>query len=92
MSPDDGRGAFRPADARDALADAGSLAAESIGNTHAPSGIRYYPIAISSQVWKDQLRLNFVYSENLHTRATVEALAEAFRAKLMGLVAVATKS
>jgi len=69
-----------------------SLAAESIGNTHAPSGIRYYPIAISSQVWKDQLRLNFVYSENLHTRATVEALAEAFRAKLMGLVAVATKS
>jgi non-ribosomal peptide synthase protein (TIGR01720 family) len=69
-----------------------SLAAESIGNTHAPSGIRYYPIAISSQVWKDQLRLNFVYSENLHTRTTVEALAEAFRAKLLGLVAAATRT
>jgi len=68
-----------------------SLAAESIGNTHAPSGIRYYPIAISSQVWKDQLRLNFVYSENLHARSTVEALAQAFRARLLGLVAAASK-
>jgi len=68
-----------------------SLATESIGNTHAPAGIRYYPIAISSQVWRDQLRINFVYSENLHTRATVESLADAFRARLLRLVAIARK-
>jgi non-ribosomal peptide synthase protein (TIGR01720 family) len=69
-----------------------SLAAESIGSTHAPSGIRYYPIAISSQVWQDQLRLNFVYSENLHTRQTIESLAEAFRARLLDLVATARRA
>jgi non-ribosomal peptide synthase protein (TIGR01720 family) len=64
-----------------------SLADESIGNTHAPSGIRYYPLAISSQVWRDQLRLNFVYSENLHRRSTVESLAEDFRKRILALAA-----
>jgi non-ribosomal peptide synthase protein (TIGR01720 family) len=64
-----------------------SLADESIGNTHSPSGIRYYPLAVTSQVWRDQLRLNFVYSENLHRRATVEALAEQYKSRLMALVA-----
>ncbi len=67
-----------------------SLADESIGNTHSPSGIRYYPLAVSSQVWRDQLRLNFVYSENLHTRATVERLADQFKLRLMTLVAHAS--
>ena len=56
-----------------------------MGNTHSPSGIRYYPLAVSSQVWRDQLRLNFVYSENLHLRSTVEALAEDFKRRLMAL-------
>jgi non-ribosomal peptide synthase protein (TIGR01720 family) len=64
-----------------------SLAPESIGNTHGPKGIRYYPLAISSQVWRDQLRLNFVYSENLHTRSTVESLAGEYRRRIMALVA-----
>ena len=64
-----------------------SLAPESIGNTHSPSGIRYYPLAISSQVWKDQLRLNFVYSTNLHERSTIEGLAEDFRRRIAALVA-----
>jgi non-ribosomal peptide synthase protein (TIGR01720 family) len=64
-----------------------SLADESIGSTHSPSGIRYYPLAVASQVWRDQLRLNFVYSENLHSRATVEALAEQYKSRLMALVA-----
>jgi non-ribosomal peptide synthase protein (TIGR01720 family) len=63
-----------------------SLAEESIGNTHSPSGIRYYPLAVSSQVWRDQLRLNFVYSENLHRRETIEALAEQFKQRLLRLV------
>ena len=68
-----------------------SLAPESIGNTHSPSGIRYYPLAISSQVWKDQLRLNFVYSENLHERSTIEGLAEDFRRRIAALVARASQ-
>ncbi len=64
-----------------------SLAPESIGQTHSPQGLRYYPIAISSQVWRDQLRLNFVYSENLHERTTVEALADRYREHLMAQAA-----
>jgi non-ribosomal peptide synthase protein (TIGR01720 family) len=64
-----------------------SLADESMGNTHSPTGVRYYPLAVSSQVWRDQLRLNFVYSENLHERATIEALAERYRAALAALAA-----
>jgi non-ribosomal peptide synthase protein (TIGR01720 family) len=68
-----------------------ALANESIGNTHSPSGIRYYPLAVASQVWKDQLRVNFVYSENLHDRSTVESLAAEFRSRLMTLVARSSK-
>jgi hypothetical protein len=36
--------------------------------------------------------LNFVYSENLHTRQTIESLAEAFRARLLDLVATARRA
>jgi non-ribosomal peptide synthase protein (TIGR01720 family) len=64
-----------------------SLAEESMGNTHSPSGVRYYPLAVSSQVWRDQLRLNFVYSERLHLRSTIEAFAEDFRTRIMALAA-----
>ena len=65
-----------------------SLAREPIGNTHSPSGVRYYPLAISSEIWKGQLRLRFVYSENLHVRATIDALAEDFRRSLLDSVAI----
>jgi non-ribosomal peptide synthase protein (TIGR01720 family) len=60
-----------------------STARESIGLTHSPKGIRYYPLAISSEIWRDQLRLKFVYSENLHDRSTIETLAERFRDRLI---------
>jgi non-ribosomal peptide synthase protein (TIGR01720 family) len=60
-----------------------SQALESMGETHSPSGIRYYPLAISSQIWRGRLMLNFVYSENLHERSTVERLAEEFRRSLL---------
>ncbi len=62
-----------------------ALADEPMGTTHGPSGVRYYPLAISSQVWRDQLQLHFVYSENLHQRSTVEALADDFRRRLLAL-------
>jgi non-ribosomal peptide synthase protein (TIGR01720 family) len=62
-----------------------SVAPESIGETHSPQGLRYYPIAISSQVWRERLQLNFVYSEHLHERATIEFLAGQFRDRLMAV-------
>jgi non-ribosomal peptide synthase protein (TIGR01720 family) len=59
------------------------LASEPTGRTHSPKGIRYYPLAISSEVWNDRLKLNFVYSENLHARATIERLAARYRSLLL---------
>lgn len=60
-----------------------SLASESIGLTHSPTGRRYYPLAISSEIWKEQLRLKFVFSERVHQRATIDALAADFRGSLL---------
>jgi non-ribosomal peptide synthase protein (TIGR01720 family) len=65
-----------------------ALAPESSGNTHSPSGVRYYPLAISSQIWQGQLILNFVYSQNLHERATVERLGDEFRRVLLASAAL----
>ena len=64
-----------------------AAAPESIGDTHNPSNIRYYPIALSSEVSHGVLRLNFVYSSNLHERATVTTLVDEFRRQLTAEVA-----
>ncbi len=64
-------------------------ALESIGDTHSPEGIRYYPVAVSSEVHYGQLRFNFVYSANLHDRSTIAALVDDFRGELSELVALA---
>ena len=69
-----------------------TVAPESLGDTHSPNGLRYYPLAVSSQVWRDRLRLVFVYSENLHSRATVEGLAKQFKERLLSLVAHARRA
>jgi non-ribosomal peptide synthase protein (TIGR01720 family) len=60
------------------------LAPEPIGPTHSPAGLRYYPIAVSSEVDRSRLRFDFVYSTNLHERPTIEALVEAFDRQLSG--------
>jgi non-ribosomal peptide synthase protein (TIGR01720 family) len=57
-------------------------ALEPIGHTHSPKGIRYYPLAVSSEIHRGQLRLNFVYSANLHERSTVARLIDEFRSQL----------
>ena len=49
-------------------------AAEPPGETHNPRGVRYYPLSVSAEVWNGQLRMAFVYSENLHDKETVESL------------------
>ena len=67
------RSSFEPRDS------ALRLAAEPCGETHDPKGRRYYPVAITAEILKDRLRLNFVYSRNLHTKASIEILAQNFR-------------
>jgi non-ribosomal peptide synthase protein (TIGR01720 family) len=69
-----------------------SLAHESTGLTHSPRGVRYYPLAISSEIWKDRLRFNFVYSENLHRPETIERFAGRYRTILLELVEAAQKA
>jgi non-ribosomal peptide synthase protein (TIGR01720 family) len=59
-----------------------AIAPESIGETHNPAGIRYYPIAVSSEFHRGNLRLNFVYSANLHERSTIASLADEFMVDL----------
>ena len=63
-----------------------AAAAESIGPTHCPEGIRYYPIAVSSEISHGQLYLNFVYSTNLHQRSTITTLSREFRQELAASV------
>ena len=59
---------------------------EPAGRTHHPRGLRYYPLGVSAEVWAGQLRVTLVYSENLHRRETVEALAEDVRKGLLRYV------
>lgn len=58
-------------------------APESIGPTHDPDGIRYYPLAVGVELSQGRMLVDFVYSRNLHQPATIERLAEAFRRQLL---------
>jgi non-ribosomal peptide synthase protein (TIGR01720 family) len=60
-----------------------SAASESIGPTHAAEGIRYYPLAVSSEISRGELFVDFVYSRNLHEHSTIEGLADSFRGRLL---------
>jgi non-ribosomal peptide synthase protein (TIGR01720 family) len=59
-----------------------NAASESIGPTHAPDGIRYYPLAVTSEISRGHLHVDFVYSRNLHERSTIEMLADDFGRRL----------
>ena len=63
------------------------LLQEPVGPLHAPGGQRFHKIEISGQVLGGQLRMDWIYSENLHRRATIAALAEGFVAALRTLIA-----
>lgn len=60
-------------------------APEHSGATHGPDGLRYYPLAIYGSVYQDQLSFNFVYSQNLHKRSTIDKLAQTFMDALRAL-------
>jgi len=63
------------------------VAEESSGPVRSPRDRRRHLLEISSQVSGGQLNVSWIYSEALHHRATVEALAESFRETLRGLIA-----
>lgn len=48
---------------------------EIAGLDHNPKGLRRYSIAIVIDLIDDELLIRFVYSQNLHARASIEALA-----------------
>jgi non-ribosomal peptide synthase protein (TIGR01720 family) len=51
-------------------------APERVGPSHDPAGKRFYLLEISGSIVKDQLRLAFRYSGNVHRQATIERLAK----------------
>lgn len=60
---------------------------EPVGPCHDPRGPRSHVIEIDAIVMDGRLRLDWVYSENLHRRQTIEALAEDCTAILRRLIA-----
>jgi non-ribosomal peptide synthase protein (TIGR01720 family) len=60
---------------------------EPIGLLHSPRGSRSHLLEVNGFVAGGCLHLNWTYSENLHQRATVEALAQDFVAALRSLIA-----
>jgi non-ribosomal peptide synthase protein (TIGR01720 family) len=63
------------------------VAAEHPGPSRNPDGGRGHLIEVSGLVAGGRLRVNWTYSENLHRRETVEALAQAFLGELRTLIA-----
>lgn len=61
-------------------------AKESIGPTHSPRGIRYYPLSIIAGICEDQINLNFVFSKNLHRFSTIKKLSQNFVESLHKLI------
>lgn len=64
-----------------------AAAPEPIGPTHSSEGVRYYPIAVLSWISDGKLYVNFVYSSNLHERATVKAFSDEFNRQLLTAIA-----
>lgn len=63
------------------------LAHESTGPGRSPKAYRSHPIEISGMVIGRQLQIDWRYSEQLHRRSTIEALARHFAASLRTIIA-----
>ncbi|MGP1384064.1 MAG: amino acid adenylation domain-containing protein [Thainema sp.] len=61
-------------------------AAESYGATRSPFGHRSHILEIIGYVTEGSLRLEWLYSQNLHDAATIEALAQHFLVALRSLI------
>jgi non-ribosomal peptide synthase protein (TIGR01720 family) len=68
---------FRPAD-------------EPAGPSVSPAGARSHALEISGQISEGQLRFTWTYSAERYRAATIERLAQDFRAALQGLIAHCT--
>lgn len=62
------------------------LAQESSGINHSPLGIRAHLLDVNGLVVKNKLQMDFIYSENVHERTTIERLAYAFIGALKSLI------
>lgn len=63
------------------------LASESVGSEHSQLGQRSHLLEINGLVVENQLQLEWTYSENFHSWATIENLAQDFAASLRTLIA-----
>ena len=63
------------------------FAPESSGPAHGPHRLRPYQLDINGWLVRSRLRLVWTYSDNLHHRATIEALAQRFLAALHAIIA-----
>ncbi|MBD2525708.1 non-ribosomal peptide synthetase [Nostoc sp. FACHB-133] len=63
------------------------LASESVGSGHSQLGHRSHLLEINGLVVENQLQLEWTYSENFHSPATIESLAQDFAQALRTLIA-----
>jgi len=56
------------------------------GLTRSPAGKRPYLIEVDASIFENQLRAAWTYSENLHSRATVESFANGFITSLEAII------
>jgi amino acid adenylation domain-containing protein/non-ribosomal peptide synthase protein (TIGR01720 family) len=64
-----------------------AVARESAGPLHNPNNNRTYLVEVDSSVNDDRLTLNWTYSVNIHSRPTIEALANKYVEVLRDLIA-----
>ncbi|HEX8820243.1 MAG TPA: amino acid adenylation domain-containing protein, partial [Archangium sp.] len=69
-----------------------TLAREPSGPAASEHGLRTHLLEVNGLVLEGRLRLTFGYSENLHTRATVEALAQGYLGALRELISQRTSA
>lgn len=58
----------------------------SVGPAHSPRALRRYLIELNGDISQGQLRMIFTYSENIHSRATIEKFANAFIESLKEII------
>ncbi len=62
------------------------LSPKSSGLSRSSRAQRSHLIEINALIVQDQLKINWIYSQNVHRRQTIEKLAQDFRTALLSLV------
>ncbi len=80
-------GQFASGTADDTDIEADNIApTKSSGLTRSPRGNRHYLLEINGRIEQNQLRLQWTYSENYHSRDTIDMLANKFIESLQALI------